>query len=182
MIRQKTWRSFREACKLLANSRWKHDFGRQKKGNIGWQSVGMRRDIRRNFSGLSQSRRWRIMNWRFLPMNSKAKHLKSSTRLLRSRAIKRNTSRLWALDAVGYSWADPFRGDRLKEVLAQVKINYGWYESAYKLIIIQFLPRILVPFLLDLPLTGKFCWAMGQGLADGFLQLRPKFYWSSNLW
>ncbi|WP_296698710.1 penicillin acylase family protein, partial [Algoriphagus sp.] len=58
-------------------------------------------------------------------------------------------------DAIGFTWADPFRGDRIEEVLsAGNKLNMEDMKALQ--VDYQSIPaRMLVPFLMDLPFTGK---------------------------
>ena len=114
----KTWETFREACSYShipgENMIWA-----DKKGNIGWQAVGII-PIRKNFSGLVPVPGDGRYEWAgFLPIKERPHVLNPSKGFLATanQDITPLTYDHW--DAVGYTWADPFRGNRISEVLAK---------------------------------------------------------------
>ncbi|MFT5862301.1 MAG: penicillin amidase, partial [Flavobacteriales bacterium] len=58
-------------------------------------------------------------------------------------------------NAIGFSWSDPYRGDRVEEVLGAGDILTMDDMKALQVDNHSIPARILVPLLLDLPLTGK---------------------------
>jgi penicillin amidase len=114
----KTWDAFREACSYShipgENMIWA-----DKKGNIGWQAVGII-PVRKNFSGLVPVPGDGRYEWAgYLPIKERP-HLLNPAKGFFATA-NQNVTPLdynhW--DAVGYTWADPFRGNRVNEVLGK---------------------------------------------------------------
>ena len=86
-------------------------------GTIGWQAVGIA-PIRRNFSGLIPVPGDGRYEWDgFLPIKAKP-HLVNPPQGYFATANNDLIPRDYpCMDAIGYSWADPYRWDRLNEVL-----------------------------------------------------------------
>lgn len=114
----KTWEAFRDACSYShipgENMIWA-----DKKGNIGWQAVGII-PIRKNFSGLVPVPGDGRYEWAgYLPIKERP-HLLNPPKGFFATANQHVTPddyNHW--DAVGYTWADPFRGNRVNEVLTK---------------------------------------------------------------
>jgi penicillin amidase len=113
----KSWKAFRNASKYShipgENMIWA-----DKKGNIGWQVVGIA-PIRKNFSGLVPVPGDGRYEWAGYLNIKKRPHLLNPKKGFFATANQNVTPenyRHW--NTVGYSWADPFRGDRINEVLA----------------------------------------------------------------
>jgi penicillin amidase len=88
-----------------------------KKGNIGWQAVGII-PVRKNFSGLVPVPGDGRYEWAgYLPIKERPHLLNPAKGFLAT--ANQNVTPLnydhW--DAVGYTWADPFRANRINEVL-----------------------------------------------------------------
>ena len=111
-----TWEEFREACSYShipgENMIWA-----DKKGNIGWQSVGIV-PIRKNFSGYVPIPGDGRHEWSgYLPIKERPHLLNPSKGFFATanQNVTPATYERW--DAIGYTWADPFRGNRINEVL-----------------------------------------------------------------
>jgi penicillin amidase len=110
------WESFREACSYShipgENMIWA-----DKKGNIGWQAVGII-PVRKNFSGYVPVPGDGRFEWAgYLPIKERP-HLFNPSKGFFATANQNVTPtnyKQW--DAIGYTWADPFRGDRIDQVL-----------------------------------------------------------------
>ena len=120
MDQAKTWEEFREACNYShipgENMIWA-----DKKGNIGWQSVGIA-PIRRNYSGLVPVPGDGRYEWDgYFPIIEKPNTFNPSTGFFASanQNVIPDDYEHW--DAIGFTWADPYRGDRVKEVLSSGK-------------------------------------------------------------
>ncbi len=116
MCQATTWEEFREACSYshipAENMIWV-----DRKGNIGWQAVGVA-PIRKNWSGLVPVPGDGRYEWSgYLPIQSlphvynpeKGYWATANENLVPENYPHRN--------AVGWEWADSFRGDRINEVL-----------------------------------------------------------------
>ncbi len=112
----KDWENFREACNYShipgENMIWA-----DKKGNIGWQAVGIV-PIRKNFSGYVPVPGDGRYEWSgYLPIKERP-HLLNPSKGFFATAnnnVTPNDYSHW--DAVGYTWADPFRSERINSVL-----------------------------------------------------------------
>lgn len=113
----KNWDAFRDACSFShipgENMIWADT-----KGNIGWQVVGIV-PVRKNFSGLVPIPGDGRYEWSgYLPIKERP-HILNPEKGFFATANQHVTPddyKRW--DAVGYTWADPFRGNRINEVLA----------------------------------------------------------------
>jgi penicillin amidase len=154
MDQAKTWEEFKEACSYShipgENMVWA-----DKKGNIGWQSVGIA-PIRKNFSGLVPVPGDGRYEWDgYLPIIQRPNTLNPPQGYFATANQNVTPADYVHWNAIGFSWADPFRGDRINEVLgAGKKLNMDDMKALQ--VDYHSIPaRILVPLLLDLPLTGK---------------------------
>ena len=114
----KTWDAFREACSYShipgENMVWA-----DKKGNIGWQAVGII-PVRKNFSGLVPVPGDGRYEWAgFLPIKERPHLLNPAKGFLATANQDITPMDYTHWDAVGYTWADPFRGNRINEVLGK---------------------------------------------------------------
>ncbi len=110
------WESFRTACSYShipgENMIWA-----DKKGNIGWQTVGIV-PIRKNFSGYVPVPGDGRFEWAgYLPIKERP-HLYNPSKGYFATANQNVTPENYTRwDAIGYTWADPFRGNRINQVL-----------------------------------------------------------------
>ena len=110
------WESFREACSFShipgENMIWA-----DKKGNIGWQAVGII-PVRKNFSGYVPVPGDGRFEWAgYLPIKERP-HLFNPSKGFFATANQNVTPTNYTQwDAIGYTWADPFRGNRIDQVL-----------------------------------------------------------------
>ena len=154
MDQAKTWEEFREACSYShipgENMIWA-----DKKGNIGWQSVGIA-PIRRNFSGLVPVPGDGRYEWDgFLPIIQKPNTLNPPQGYFATANQNVTPADYEHWDAIGFSWADPFRGERINEVLGAGKKLSMDDMKALQVDYHSIPASVLVPLLADLPLTGK---------------------------
>ncbi|MDP1843067.1 MAG: penicillin acylase family protein, partial [Sediminibacterium sp.] len=90
-----------------------------RKGNIGWQTVGIV-PIRKNFSGYVPVPGDGRYEWQgYLPVKERPHLLNPSNGFFATanQHVTPDTYTHW--DAVGYTWADAFRGDRINSVLSE---------------------------------------------------------------
>ncbi len=121
MDQSTTFEEFREACNYShipgENMIWA-----DREGNIGWQSVGIA-PIRRNWSGMVPVPGDGSHEWDgYLPIIAKPNIYNPENGIFVT--ANENVTPLdyehW--DAVGHDWADPYRGDRVKEFLNSGRI------------------------------------------------------------
>ena len=118
MNQARNWDEFREACSYShipgENMIWA-----DKKGNIGWQVVGIA-PVRKNFSGMVPVPGDGRYEWSgYLPIKERP-HMLNPVKGFFATAnqnVTPDTYQHW--ETVNYTWADPFRGDRINEVLGK---------------------------------------------------------------
>jgi penicillin amidase len=114
------WEEFREACSY-SNIPGENMIWADKTGNIGWQSVGII-PIRKNFSGYVPVPGDGRYEWDgFLPIKERPSLYNPSKGFFATanQNVTPETYTRW--DAIGYTWADPFRGNRIDQVLSNKK-------------------------------------------------------------
>jgi penicillin G amidase len=144
-----SWKEFREACSYshipAENMIWA-----DRKGNIGWQSVGIA-PIRKNWSGLVAVPGDGRYEWSgYLPVQSlpniynpqKGYWATANENLVPKNYENRN--------AVGWEWADSFRADRINEVLASEKKHSLTDMMSLQFDYFSIPARTLVPFLKEI--------------------------------
>lgn len=112
----KNWAEFREATTYshvpAENMIWA-----DKHGDIGWQVVGIA-PIRRNFSGMVPVPGDGRFEWDgYLPMQERPNDFNPEKGYLATANQNVTPPDYKHWETVGYQWADPFRGDRINEVL-----------------------------------------------------------------
>ncbi len=150
----KTWESFREACNYShipgENMIWA-----DRKGNIGWQAVGII-PIRKNFSGLVPVPGDGRYEWEgYLPIKERPHLLNPSQGFLATANQDVTPLNYQHWDAVGYTWADAFRGTRINEILQS---NDHITIEQMQLLQTDYLSipaRMLVPLLKNIPFSDS---------------------------
>ena len=111
------WESFREACSFShlpgENMIWA-----DKKGNIGWQAVGIV-PIRKNFSGYVPIPGDGRYEWDgYLPIKDRPSALNPKAGFFATANQNVTPENYTRWDAIGYTWSDSYRGDRINNVLS----------------------------------------------------------------
>lgn len=111
------WESFREACSFShlpgENMIWA-----DKKGNIGWQAVGII-PIRKNFSGYVPIPGDGRYEWDgYLPIKDRPNSLNPKAGFFATANQNVTPENYTRWDAIGYTWSDSYRGDRINNVLS----------------------------------------------------------------
>lgn len=154
MDQAKTWEEFRAACNYShipgENMIWA-----DKKGNIGWQAVGIA-PIRNNYSGMVPVPGDGSYEWGgYLPIIEKP-HAYNPEKGFIATANQNVTPEDYThWNAVGFTWADPYRGDRVNEVLsAGNKMTMGDMKDL-QVDYLSIPARTLMPYLKDKDLSPK---------------------------
>ncbi len=114
----KNWEAFRDACNY-SNIPGENMIWADKKGNIGWQAVGII-PIRKNFSGLVPVPGDGRYEWAgYLPIKERPHLLNPSKGFFATANQNVTPDNYLHWDAVGYTWADPYRGNRINDVLSK---------------------------------------------------------------
>lgn len=117
MDQAKNWEEFREACNYShipgENMIWA-----DREGNIGWQAVGIA-PVRRNFSGMVPVPGDGRYEWdRYLPIKEKPNVFNPEEGYFATANQNVTPDSYTEWDAIGFNWSDPFRGERVEEVLS----------------------------------------------------------------
>lgn len=120
MNQAKSWEEFREACSY-SNIPGENMIWADTQGNIGWQAVGIA-PIRRNYSGLVPVPGDGRYEWDgYLPILEKPNSYNPAKGYIATanQNVTPDDYKHW--DAIGFSWSDPYRGNRVNEVLSSGK-------------------------------------------------------------
>lgn len=117
MDQAKNWEEFREACNY-SNIPGENMIWADREGNIGWQAVGIA-PIRRNFSGMVPVPGDGRYEWDgYLPIKAKPHVYNPEEGFFATANANVTPLDYEYFDAIGYSWSDPFRTDRVVEFLS----------------------------------------------------------------
>lgn len=152
MNQSKTWKQFRDAC-AYSNLPGENMIWADRKGNIGWQVVGIA-PIRKRFSGMVPvpgDGRYEWSGYRKIKKRPHIKNPKEGYFASANANITPDSYKYW--NSVGYLWSNPYRNDRIHEVLSKDSIRT--LESEKKLQTDYFcIPaKTLVPFLRNIRLN-----------------------------
>jgi len=116
MDQARTWDEFRDAC-AFSNIPGENMIWADRTGNIGWQAVGIA-PIRTHWSGLVPVPGDGRYEWAgFLPIKEKPHALNPRNGFIATANNDLIPAGYAHMDAIGYQWADPFRWQRITEVL-----------------------------------------------------------------
>ncbi|MDM9630117.1 penicillin acylase family protein [Robiginitalea aurantiaca] len=154
MDQAKSWEEFREACNYShipgENMIWA-----DADGNIGWQAVGIA-PVRTNFSGMVPVPGDGRFEWEgYLPIVEKPNAFNPPSGFIATANENVTPESYTRWEAIGYTWADSFRGQRIDEILdGGEKLTM----NAMKDLQTDYLSlpaRRLVPYLENLGLEGR---------------------------
>lgn len=160
MDQAKTWEEFREACNYShipgENMVWADSVG-----NIGWQAVGIA-PVRKNFSGLVPVPGDGRYEWDgYLPIVEKPHSLNPASGFIATANQNVTPQEYTRWDAIGYSWSDAFRGQRIEEVLGRGR-KLGLEDmKALQADYLSIPARTLIPYLKEVEMDGPA--AAGKG-------------------
>jgi penicillin amidase len=110
------WEEFREAC-TYSNIPGENMVWAGKDGTIGWQAVGIA-PVRPNFSGLVPVPGDGRYEWDgYLPIMEKPHDKNPASGFIATANQNVTPAEYEHWNAVGFSWSDPYRGNRVEEVL-----------------------------------------------------------------
>ncbi len=149
MNQAKNFEEFREACKYShipgENMIWA-----DREGHIGWQAVGIA-PIRRNWSGLVPVPGDGSYEWEgYLPITAKPNVFDPPSGMWFSANENVTPQEYEYWDAIGYSWSDPYRGDRLAEFLESGRKHSLMDMAALQTDVLAIPARQLIPLLKEL--------------------------------
>lgn len=149
MDQSKTWEEFREACTYnqipAENMVWA-----DKNGNIGWQAAAIT-PIRNGFSGLVATMGDGRSEWDgYLPVTELPNAFNPKSGFIATANQNVAPSDFPHTDALGFKWADNFRGERIKEVLSRKKKFTVEEMGALQIDYLSLPARHLVPLLKEI--------------------------------
>ncbi|MCE7996662.1 MAG: penicillin acylase family protein [Roseivirga sp.] len=161
MDQAKSWEEFREACNYShipgENMIWA-----DKEGNIGWQAVGIA-PLRRNFSGMVPVPGDGRYEWDgYLPIIEKPNTTNPASGFFATanQSVTPDDYEHW--DAIGFNWSDPYRGDRVNEVLSSGKKLTMEDMRTLQVDYLSIPARTLVPMIMDFKFDQKAKRALDQ--------------------
>jgi penicillin amidase len=149
-----SWETFREAC-AYSHMPGENMIWADTKGNIGWQTVGII-PVRKNYSGMVPVPGDGRYAWSgFFPIKERPHLLNPSKGFFATanQHVTPDNYNHW--EAVGYTWADPFRGNRINEVLAADNKMTIEKMQALQTDYFSIPARTLIPFLQPLAFTDS---------------------------
>jgi len=155
MDQAQNWEEFKAACNYShipgENMIWA-----DKNGTIGWQAVGIA-PIRNHSSGLVPVPGDGSYDWEgYLPIVQKPNALNPESGYIASANQNVTPEDYEHWNAIGYSWSDPYRGDRVEEFL-KVKNSLTLEDMKQLQTDVTSLPaRRLIPFLLELNFDPQY--------------------------
>ena len=116
MDQAKNWQEFRAACSY-SNIPGENMIWADINGDIGWQAVGIA-PIRKNFSGLVPILGNGKYEWSgYLPIIEKPNIFNPEKGFIATANQNLTPFNFKNWDAIGFTWSDPFRGDRINNFL-----------------------------------------------------------------
>ncbi|MBO0329565.1 penicillin acylase family protein [Muricauda sp. CAU 1631] len=165
MNQAKNWEEFRDACSY-SNIPGENMIWADKEGNIGWQAVGIA-PVRKNFSGLVPVPGDGRYEWDgYLPIKQKPNDYNPSNGFISTANQNVTPDDYTEWDAIGFMWSDPFRGDRLKEVLGSGEKLSMEDMKALQTDYLSIPARTLIPLLENQTFTDDLLIQAQQGLLD----------------
>ncbi len=173
MDQAKNWEEFRDACTYnfipAENMVWA-----DREGNIGWQATGIA-PIRRKHSGLVATMGDGRYEWEgYLPIADRPNEYNPESGFFATANQNVAPADYPYPDALGYEWADNFRGERVKEVLSQDKKfnleEMGALQNDY----LALPARQLTPFLKTLSFENERADSLRKSLLSWGYILSPE--------
>lgn len=151
-----SWEEFREACNYShipgENMVWA-----DKDNNIGWQAVGIA-PLRRNFSGLVPVPGNGRYEWDgYLPIMEKPHVFNPENGFFATANQHVTPDNYEQWDAIGFTWSDPFRGERINEVLGSGNNLTMDDMKALQTDYFSIPAETLVPYLISISFDDEKC-------------------------
>jgi penicillin amidase len=165
MNQAENWEAFRDACNF-SNIPGENMVWADRKGNIGWQAVGIA-PIRMNFSGLVPVPGDGRYEWEgYLPIKQKPNIYNPEKGFIATANQNVIPEDYEHWNAMAYRWADPYRGDRINEVLGSGKLLSMDDMKSLQTDYLSIPARTLVPLLINLSFTDSLVREARKKLMD----------------
>nr|HAD50951.1 penicillin acylase family protein [Algoriphagus sp.] len=164
---------FRDAC-TYNNIPAENMVWADKEGNIGWQATGIA-PVRRGFSGLVATMGDGRYEWDgYLPIADRPHDYNPESGFIATANQNVAPENYPFPEALGFEWADNFRGERIKEVLSQDKkftlVEIGALQNDY----LSLPARQLLPYLTDLYFENEKVDSLRKALLSWDFNLNPE--------
>jgi penicillin G amidase len=154
MDQAKDWDAFREAC-AYSHIPGENMIWADTAGTIGWQAVGIS-PVRRNHSGLVPVPGNGTYEWDgYLPILQKPHEVNPARGYIATANQNVTPEEYTHWNAIGYTWADPYRGDRVSAVLESSSELDMEAMKALQNDYVSLPAQVLLPYLEPLPFEGK---------------------------
>lgn len=155
MNQARTWDEFKQACNYsfvpAENMVWA-----DRKGNIGWQAVGLA-PIRPYHSGMVPVRAESKTEWQgFIPIYKRPGAFNPKQGFIATANENLTPQNYPSMSSIGYTWADPYRGFRIREVLKENRLFSMSEMKSLQTDYLSIPARQLTPLLLDLDFADAF--------------------------
>ena len=153
MDQARNWEEFKAAC-IFSHIPGENMIWADQEGNIGWQAVGIA-PVRNQSSGLVPVPGDGSFDWDgYLPIGKKPNDFNPDTGFIATANQNVTPPYYKHWNAIGFSWSDPYRGDRVNEFLGR-KNNLNMEDMKQLQTDIVSLPaRTLVPLLKKITLEN----------------------------
>jgi penicillin amidase len=149
------WNSFRDGCSYShipgENMIWA-----DKKGNIGWQAVGIT-PIRTTHSGMIPVPGDGKYEWNgYLPIKDRPHVYNPSNGYFTTSNQHVTPTTYPFMKTISYTWADDFRGDRIKDVLEKENTSTIEQSMALQTDYVSLPSRKLIPLIMEMKFNDQF--------------------------
>ena len=149
MDQAQTFEEFREACNY-SNIPGENMIWADQAGNIGWQAVGIA-PVRKNFSGLVPVPGDGSYEWeKYLEIKQKPNVYNPESGIFSTANQNVTPIDYPHMDAIGFSWSDPYRGLRVEEMLRSGRKHSAMDMAAYVTDYTSIPARMICPLLKNL--------------------------------
>lgn len=172
MDQSRTWDEFKQACKYAyvpaENMVWV-----DRKGNIGWQTVGI--VPIRNTSGMVPVTDDKKNEWGgYLPILKRPSSFNPSTGLIATANENLTPEHYPYMNTIGYNWSDPYRGQRIREILGKT-IKMTTHDMEALQTDYQSLPaRAIIPMITQLNIQDQTLALLQVYLSEWNQKLNPE--------
>ncbi len=151
----KTWADFRKAS-TYSNLPGENMIWADRSGDIGWQVVGIA-PVRKNFSGMVPVPGDGRYEWSgYLKMKKRPSIVNPKNGFFATANQNVTPPQYSHWNTISYTWADPFRGSRINEVLEESHNISMEHTAALQTDNLSIPARTLVPMLHNIVLNSKF--------------------------
>lgn len=172
MNQARTWEEFKQACSYsfvpAENMVWA-----DRKGNIGWQAVGLA-PIRPHHSGMVPVMAELKNEWQgYIPVLKRPAAFNPVQGFINTANENLTPENYPEMTSIGFTWADPYRGLRIREVLKESRLFSMSEMKSLQSDYLSLPARQLTPLILDLDFKDEYYTYYQQRLRSWNHELNP---------